>query len=248
MMIAEKTIDILEAVLNHADDIDLEKLADITGMSPRTVRRFVAMLIRRGYLYQKGKGEKYSLGIKLMQFCNVNNFITNIKEQTYPFLKKLSDETSETVFIASQNGYEAVKICSVTPKQILMINPDLGQIMSNPLHCTCDGKVFLAHMSENAIENMDLKIYTNNTITDKVKLRNEINNIRYTNVAFDDEEFVNGVTGVAVPVKGEDGNVIAAVALISPTTRTSSAKIRQLAPIVTNRALEMSLALGYRSP
>jgi IclR family transcriptional regulator, KDG regulon repressor len=246
----ERTLDVLESILKQGDEVSLEEIAEMTGISVSATRRFASTLAKRGYLYQGHKGGKYSLGVKFLQFSDAINVTINVREKTYPFLQKLANETVETVHTAIISGLEAINIATIVPKQVLRISPDLGTINRYPLHCTTPGKIVIAYMDDKVIDgildNMEFNVYTDNTITDKTKFKTEIEAIRRDSVAFDDEEYLKGVRSVASPIKDENGHVIATVCVVSPAVRVSRAKLKQLAPIVKKCALSMSQALGYK--
>ena len=98
MIVVERALDILEAILNHGDEVSLVDLANMTGLHISAVRRFTSTLTKRGYLYQKHKGGKYSLGVKLLQFGNAANVAINLRELALPFLKRLCDDTSQSAY------------------------------------------------------------------------------------------------------------------------------------------------------
>jgi IclR family KDG regulon transcriptional repressor len=248
MRLVDRTLDILEAVLYH-DEVGLSELADLTGLEPSAVRRFTSALTKRGYLFQKGKGGKYSLGIKLLQYANPTNISINIRELILPFLKKLSDDTSETVLMTVFNGIDAITIATFMPKQVLSVIPDIGTVQKFPLHCTSLGKILLAYMKddpfENLVKKLDLKVYTDDTITDIDKLKSELAIIKRNGVAFDDEEYIRGIRSVAVRIKGENEAIIAAVCMVCPTSRINREKMRQLVPLVKSCAATITKSLGY---
>jgi DNA-binding IclR family transcriptional regulator len=248
MKLVERVLDILEAILNHGGEVGLSDLASMTGLHISSVRRFTATLTKRGYLYQKHRGGKYSLGLKLLQFSETANATINIKEQALPFLKKLCDDTSETVGLAILDGVGAINIVHVGPEHILRVVPSL--LDKIPLHCTSQGKNFLAYMPDkkmdDLVDTLGLNAYTDNTITDVARLKREIETVRRDSVAFDDEEYLLGIRSAAAPIKGENGNVLATVALVVPSSRISALKMRQMAPKVKSCARKISHSLGYK--
>ena len=248
MRTVEKALDILESVQKHEDGLSLANLANKTGLNLSTVHRLSSILVKRNYLYQKEKRGKYSLGYKFSFVNGIVSTAASIREQAFPYLQKLRDDTSETADLAILDGIEPVDI-AICPNHnpILQVVPTAGTRF--PLHCTAFGKLLLAFMSKEQVQNImsviRLTAYTEKTITDKAQLLREIENIRRKGVAFDKEEYYVGVMCIAAPVKGEDGKVIAAVSIVGPSVRIGRLKMRQLTPIVTSCALEISRSLGY---
>ena len=243
-----KAIDILEATLKHRDEVGLADLANLTGLNRTTVYRITSILVKRGYLYQRRKGQKYSLGIKFLQYSKITNTAVNIKEQALPHLQKLCNEISETINMAVLDGVEPVSMVIVAADRILSVVP--GLVHKFPLHCTALGKVLLASIPDERIENIiniiGLDVLTDNTIIDKTKLKKEIEIIRRDGVAFDDEEYLLGIRSAAAPIKGENGNILAAISFVGPSVRISRVRMRQLSPMVKTCALGISRSLGYK--
>ena len=241
-----RSLDILEAILRHGEGVKLVELADMTGLSISTVHRLASFLTKRGYLYRKSKGDKYFLGYKLFLF-NAARTSMNMQDRAYPFLRKLSDDLSESAVMSVLDGIEQVSIVSINPKNaVLQAVPGAGT--KTPLYCTSTGKVLLANMPGERIEylinTLELTPYTDKTVTDVLQLKREIETIKLDGVAYDDEEYESGIRSIAAPVKDESGNVLAAIAVVGPSVRISSMKMRQLAPIVRSSALEISQSLG----
>jgi len=88
--------------------------------------------------------------------------------------------------------------------------------------------------------------YTENTITDVSKLKQELSIIKREGIAIDNEEFVPGVKCVATPIKDANGNVVAAASISGPSGRLSSERVQEIKPLVKGCGLEISRATGYR--
>jgi DNA-binding IclR family transcriptional regulator len=53
---------------------------------------------------------------------------------------------------------------------------------------------------------------------------------------------------MAAPVRGARGDVIAALSITGPTLRMTPARIRELQPILTSEARDLSHRLGHVEP
>ncbi len=89
--------------------------------------------------------------------------------------------------------------------------------------------------------------YTENTIRDSSKLKQELSLIKQEGIAIDNEEYVPGVKCIASPIKDVNGNVVAAVSISVPFTRLSSERMQELKPLVKRCGLEISQATAYMS-
>jgi len=248
MKTIEKALDILEVFLKQKDEIGIVELANLSGLNVSTVHRIASTLVKRGYLNQQQRGEKYSLSPKLLQFSNIMRKWIKIRDVSLPFLYKLNKIIDENVNLAILNADGAIFIESIESGHYLRTFPQLGA--KEPLHCTGVGKVFLAHMRDEELERFlnekGLPRYTENTITDVSKLKQELSIIKREGTAVDNEEFESGVKCVASPIKNVDGNVVAAVSISGPSTRLSSERVQELKSLVKSCTLEISQAIGHK--
>jgi DNA-binding IclR family transcriptional regulator len=247
MKTVDRTFDILEAILYAKGEIGLTELSLSTGLNKATVYRISSLLMKRGYVSRGSKRGKYFPGLKFAQYRNLANISLGMREQVLPYLQKLSNETCETVNCTMLDGLDLISIAVVASPNILQVAP--GAINKYPLHCTSMGKIFLAEMPNERIDEIirivGLKVYTDNTIIDGSRLKAEIEIVKQDGVAFDREEYLSGVKSVAAPIKGQDRNIVAAISLAGPSSRISDSKLLQLGLPVKNCAFEISRSIGF---
>ena len=248
MEIVKRTLDILEASIKLNKEFSLSDLSTLTGLSIDTVRRYVATLVERGYLYQQERGGNYSLGVEILKFNTVTGTSMILRDRAFPYLKSLCEEIAETVHMAVLDGNEALCIAVIPNKGIMFqVVPDEGSRF--PIHATSLGKLLLAYLPDGKIEAMLNSIkfieYTQNTIKDKYGMKKEIEIIRRNGVSFDDEEYEIGLRSAAAPIRSDTGTVLAGIAFLGISLRISNLKMKQLAPVVKKTSLEISRLLGY---
>ena len=86
-----------------------------------------------------------------------------------------------------------------------------------------------------------------NTRTSRQALLKDLERVRTTGIAVNDEELAYGLRSIAVPVRGASGDVVAAINLAVHRTMVSlDDLIVRLGPALTRCAGEISARLGYR--
>ena len=110
MTTIEKALDVLEIFLARDDDIGLSELASFSGLNVATTHRIVSSLVRRGYLNQKQKRQKYSLSTKFLQYSNVLSRRMKIRDIAFPIVDALNKMVGESVNIAILDRNEVVYI------------------------------------------------------------------------------------------------------------------------------------------
>lgn len=237
---------LLDLFLNNESEISLDDLSRLSGINKTTISRIVSELIQHGYLTQRKKRGKYSLGYKYFDFTgHIKNQIRE-RDIAIPYLVKLTQEVDESVIMAMWNGGTAAITESFHASHALKVVPDEGGRL--PLHSTSLGKVILANISRSKLDAMYesrfLEQYTPNTITDLDSLKSHLDVVKREGVAFDDEENNSHVRGIASEIRNFDGNVVGAIGVIGPSVRLTREKLRGLVKPVRTCADNISHALG----
>ena len=90
-----------------------------------------------------------------------------------------------------------------------------------PLHCTANGKAILASLPLTEVEKLvpgDLEQYTEQTITTRDRLLQELEIIRKQKVAFAKEEHIEGICAIGAVISDRAGN-LSAVSIPVPSIR-----------------------------
>ena len=92
-----------------------------------------------------------------------------------------------------------------------------------PFHCTASGKTYMATLPPAArrafVMGLDLKPLTPKSHTDPSSLLDELAKTRKQGYAIDNEEFMEGMVALAVPVTDPQGRYIASLAMHGPSQR-----------------------------
>ncbi len=249
-----KSLDVLELFLKGADELALAEIASLSNIHKTSVSRIVSSLVSRGYLKQKEKRGKYSLGTIYFEYTGLIKSRTRLRATAIPHLVQLSQSVNESVIIAYKSGFDSIEnVYTETfheksaPNTLLKVSPDEG--MSLSLHSTSLGKVLLASLSEQGlqryIDSHPLRNFTANTVTEPAELKKQLAQVRQNGVAYDNEEYSLGVKGVAAGIRNGDGNTVGAIGILAPTVRTDTSRMKQLTPIVKTVADSISREAGY---
>ena len=113
------------------------------------------------------------------------------------------------------------------------------------------GKAILAFVSEDRREELIARIdfvpRGPNTITDPEAFRAELERIRASGIAVNDEELAYGLRSIAAPIHAHSGDALAALNLaIHRTMGSMDELIARFAPAVKQTADDISLGMGHR--
>jgi IclR family pca regulon transcriptional regulator len=249
----ERGLAILSAFKPEVAELGISELARELGLSRSTSHRYVATLARLGYLQQNKVTRKYRLGPRVFDlgFSAINSM--ELRQISAPHLRQLSDETGRTVNMAILDGADIVYIerCRASGPGQREIDLALHVGSRLPAYCTSMGKVLLAYLpaEEQAalIAKVDFVDRGPNTITTADALAAELERVRVSGVAVNNEELAYGLRSIAVPVWGQTGEVVAAINVaVHRSAGSIDELVVRLSSMLNRTASEISARLGYR--
>jgi IclR family transcriptional regulator, KDG regulon repressor len=226
-------------------ELSVREIARVFRWPKSTAYRILSRIEASGFLDRDEHSGAYRLGIRLAAYGELARHSTSLQRVVSPWLRKLSDATSETATLMLYNGMEGVTVDVVESFQPLMLPGLLGGSM--PLHATAGGKALLAWAPpgrQSAFMNRPLPRYTPTTIIDPEELERELEKSRKRGYTTVNGERVEDVYGVAAPIFDHRGEVNAALTVGGPRRRVT-AKWDMMAAAVMDAASSVSAALGY---
>jgi DNA-binding IclR family transcriptional regulator len=160
-----------------------------------------------------------------------------------PFLIKLSDELRETVDLATVKKDHLVFIDQVIGSQRLRTVSAVGETF--PLHCTANGKAYLAELDEIAIARLigtKFERRTAATLTRLDELLKDLKAVRKSGIAFDREEHTPGICAAGIVMRDPLGNHIAISVPVPAQRFAENQTLIADRLLATKRALEERLA------
>jgi DNA-binding IclR family transcriptional regulator len=199
---------ILRALEDEADGLSLGQIAQRVNLARSTVQRIVAALAAEKFLIAASPNGRVRLGPTILRLAASAR--TDFVAIARPFLVQLSNELKETVDLAVVKKDHLVFIDQVIGSHRLRAVSAVGETF--PLHCTANGKAYLAGLDTDAIARLIGASYeqrTPRTLTRLEDLLKDLKSVRKTGVAFDREEHTQGICAAGVATRDPLGNVIA---------------------------------------
>jgi DNA-binding IclR family transcriptional regulator len=224
------------------------EIAKLSGLPVSTVHRFLVNLESGGFL-MRDHVENYHLGVACVFLGQVAREQLDFRAVSLPHLQLLNHRTRETVHLTVRQGLSAVYIEKLDSPQPLRIHSRIGA--SVPLHCSVVGKVLLAYMNEvereRLLSQLELRRFTENTVGSIQELQTQLARVRKTGYACDLEGHEPHVRCIAAPVWDHSGGVNASLSVTGPAVRMSTARLREIAPLVRRAGMEISRELGFNA-
>jgi DNA-binding IclR family transcriptional regulator len=241
----ETTLEIID-LLQELNEAGVTELADRLGLAPSAVHKHLSTLQEHRYVVKEGS--KYQLGLRFLELGGYTRRQMEIYNTVRPELKSLADETGEkTNFMVEERG-RGIYIYRSMGNEAIQVNTYTGEVAY--LHKTALGKAILAHLPEERVDKIidthGLPSGTDQTITEPDELFETLTEIRERGVAFDDEERINGLRCVAVPILGSEGEALGAISVSGPKSRMINERFQEEIPNkLSQKANLIELDLSY---
>lgn len=240
----ERAFAILRVIASHEHGLGVTAISQNTALPKSTVSRILTTLDNEGAVARTADG-RFTLGDGLIELVGSLPNTRTLRTLARPILQALADHTGENVALVQPDGLHVHYIDHVQGEHVVRVRDWTGERL--PLHVTSAGKVFLAHWHEADLERFlarPLARFTRHTITEPAKMRAELARVRQQGYATIHEEQNDAVSGLAAPVYGRDGAVIAALNIYGPTFRFDGpATHARLVELTLDSAAELSAKL-----
>ncbi|MDF3414758.1 IclR family transcriptional regulator [Sulfitobacter sp. M57] len=200
---------------------------EVLGLPKPTVHRLFHRLEEEGFLQRDIDGRSYSAGQRLRKLSANVLSSSRIRVARLAVLNALTDDVGETCNIATADREGMLYIDRVETKWPLRIQLPIGTTV--PFHCTASGKMYLSSLSPRHLTKFlasaSLEAHTGKTLTTPEGLSEEITAIRERGYSTDNEEFMDGMVAVAVPIRDDLGRLMSTISLHAPDQRVSVADL-----------------------
>lgn len=241
---------ILEHVASSHAPVDVLDIIASLKLPKATAYRLVDWFVTHGYLSREPGRRRLIVGPRLtnLAFGALSSSMRN--DAPHVVLQRLVRTLNETCNIGTLLNGEVVYLDRVEAEDWpLRLHYNAGARV--PLHCSAIGKLYLAlapsPRRRRLLQSLDLRRFTERTITDSAKLDDEMRQIRKDQVSFDREEYLMGVICIAVPVLGKNGEMLAALAIQAPQARMNEQTARKHLPLLRRAAGELADIFQDRS-
>jgi DNA-binding IclR family transcriptional regulator len=218
-------------------------------MNKTVVFRVLSTLQQMGLVRRNAHDKRYRLGLRLWEFGTVAMRDLRVHELAVHHLAQLAEQTGEAVNLSIPDNGDVLFLESVRPTASGVTQTALASRF--PMHCSAAGKVMLAYRSEAAVDAYcarGLVTATPYSIASPDVLKLEIAEIRSQGYAVNRGEWHVESCGIAVPLRDQSGEAVAAIGVACHASRFSDGFVRRVSDPALIHAREISRALGYKEP
>lgn len=216
----ERAFAVLRAIAQHSGGVGVSTIARESGLPKSTVARLLVTMEGIGAVERMGDDSGYHIGPAIGALAGDGIFPAQVAAVVRPYLRELVDVAGEDAGLAVPDGDHVLYVDQVHTQTPVQVQDWTGQRL--PPHTVASGFVFMASWEPDRLDSYlaeDLEPFTPQTLVDPVSIRRRIGQVADDGFAWTREEFAEGINGVAAPIHGDRGEVIAALNLYGPAYR-----------------------------
>ncbi|MDA3129041.1 IclR family transcriptional regulator [Aliibacillus thermotolerans] len=245
----DRALTIIKIVSTKKEGYGVTELAEKLGLNKSSIFRLLATLMEHGFIEQDSETKKYRLGYQYLELSAKLLDSIDIRKEATPYLKELESLSNEVIHLVIYSQKEAVYIEKLEGNETLRMHSQVGKIA--PMHCTSAGKTILAYLPERTVEEIidekGLPKHTENTITNREALFQDLEKIRKRGYGKEVEENEVGITCIAAPIFNFRGEIAGSISISGPTIRMSEERLEELKGPLMEAGRKVSLRLGFRN-
>jgi IclR family acetate operon transcriptional repressor len=232
-----KAFNLLQSLRAGDDWLTSAELSRRANLPEASGYRLIQTLEELGAVVRDRRG-RYRPGMLLVSLSEGLTSEDLLREAAYPILRELSARLGTTVHVGVLQEGMVTYVAKVDEAGRDAVLTKVGSQLE--AYCTGLGKVLLSGLTHDEFEAFladgDLIPLTEWTITDPNVLRREIAAIRAQEYAIDDREIVPDLRCVAVPIRGADGETVAALSASDAHTRMGEPRLAEVREILREAA------------
>jgi DNA-binding IclR family transcriptional regulator len=234
-------------LFRERDAVRLTEACAYLGVAHSTAHRLLAMLVHHGFVRQDERTRAYRPGPMLIEIGLAVVQKMDVRTQARPFLEEIAATFEETIHLVTLEGTNVRYIDAVESTRALRVAPRTGSVL--PAHCTSAGKALLAELADDAVQRLyaapgALTQMTDLSLSTMAQLTGALAEVRANGYATNYEESEEDVGSVAIALRDQHGDAVAAMAVAVPTTRLNQNARRQIAAALTEMAPRFQASLG----
>jgi IclR family pca regulon transcriptional regulator len=203
--------------------LTIREVAEAAGLTRAAARRFLLTLARLGYVGIDRN--TFSLRARVLEMGLAYLSGLSFADRAQPHMMALVDDLLETSAMAVLDDTEIVHVALCGSRRVLAIEVAVGTRF--PAHATSMGRVLLAHLPEEDLEDrLERSVWGRHEHPPRKAetpetLRPMLAEVRRRGWALADEELEEGVRSIAVPVRDATGTPVAAMNVATVAARAT---------------------------
>ncbi|MGR3503190.1 IclR family transcriptional regulator [Pseudaestuariivita sp.] len=245
-----RTLLILEIVGRSDQPLSPTEINASLGLPKQTIHRLVATLEREGFLHRDGDRNKFRPARRARMMATGLMHASQSAITRHQILEDIAEQTGEAVNFVVPEASGMNYLDRVDTNWPFRIQLPRGSHV--PFHCTASGKTFMSSLRPARrrafVMGLTLDRRTRNTLVNSDDLLGELVEIARRGYAIDDQEFMDDMFAIAVPITDPDGRFVAALATHGPKQRLNEDHVDDCARVLLSGAERLQQTLFAEGP
>lgn len=239
------SLELLESLVEK-DGASISSLSKELDMNVSTAHHHLTTLKDAGYV--SSSDGHYQPTWKLLTLGGLIRSNFKHHDKIRSVVDQLALDSGERAqFIVEERGQAVWITTSLGPNAIVT---DIRLGLRVPLHTIAAGKAILANLPEerakNTLDRLDLRELTDNTITEREQLLQELEGIRERGFAVNDQERIKLEMGIGVAINDATGDLLGALSITAPSERWNTEDlVEEHAHMLLEAKSELELDITY---
>ena len=186
-------------------------ISDISGnldLNKSTVFNILHTLMELKVLESQPDG-KFVFGTRFYMLGNMAGKRSALIQTVHPYLQTINEKTKLSAFLGLRSDLHAILIDKVDSAYGIKVSSEIGMRMpawQAPALRRCFRSSLMNEIDE-ILARTELKRYTPYSVIDKAIYKEEILEVRRQGIAYDREEYIEGMVAFAIPIKTSSRNL-----------------------------------------
>jgi IclR family pca regulon transcriptional regulator len=245
----DRGLAVIKAFGPDREKLSLSDVANATGLTRASARRFLLTLVKLGYV--RSDGREFSLRPRVLELGYAYLSGLALPEVAAPHMEELVARLHESSSISVLDGHHVVYVVRVPTKRIMTVAISVGTRF--PAYATSMGRVLLAALPPEELDRYlseaVLEPLTSRTVTDPGQLAAIVADVARQGYAIVDQELEEGLRAIAAPIRGAADVGTAAINVSAHASRISMAALRtEILPELLKTVRQIEADLQAQGP
>jgi len=240
----DKCFAILELLAQSKTPMGISEISRRLDLNKSSVFNTVHTLRDLNILENQPDG-KFAFGTRLYILGNTAGKRSALIQTAHPYLRAINERTKLSAFLGLRSDRQAILIDKADSAYGVKVSSEIG--MQMPVLAGAGIKAMLSQLSNEEIDEIlartELKRYTPYSITDKGVYKKEILQVRREGIAYDKEEYIEGMVAFGIPVKANGKDLQAAIWAVGLKHQMSDSSIPELTALLKGISEEINCRL-----
>lgn len=237
-----RTLLLLEVFANAGKALSAKEVHAHIDLPYQTIHRLLVALECEGFLMRDANEKKFRATRRLRSIASGLLNMSHVHMARHQILTDVASKTRETVNYVVPQDTGMHYLDRVETDWAFRVQLPRGSNV--PFHCTASGKIFMSSLKKSVrtgfVDALRLTRETGNTITEKDHLLEELALTKKRGFALDNEEFMEGMVAIAVPVLDPQNRFVAALATHGPKSRIPLERLLEYREILSKGASQIA--------